>query len=215
MWPAALTRLLRRRIIYIVIVLLLLIYILGHFFDRNPFNTLHYDDYVVQRTRPLLWHQQLLEPDEQLNRTHDPDQHCRNSVQGIQWLADELGFVCQREQILPSGCCNSELPDVSYYSCHTCNQTSMCCEIYEYCVSCCLHPDKRPLLETILETVNAQRYIYAQVEDHFELCLVKCRTNSHSVEHENKYRNARTKHCYGQTEAHESQREVAPQGQKS
>ena len=32
--------------------------------------------------------------------------------------------------------------------------------------------------------------------------------DSHSVQHENKYRDPKSKHCYGLTEAHESQREV-------
>ncbi|XP_030380906.1 UPF0454 protein C12orf49 homolog [Scaptodrosophila lebanonensis] len=212
MWPAALTRLLRRRILLIIFALIAIIYIFGNLFDRNgAFNALHYDEYTVQRTRPLLWQKMLL-PEEHLNRTHDPELRCRNSVQGRELLADERGFVCRREQMLSNGCCNLELADVSYYSCHTCNASSHCCAIYEYCVSCCLHPDKRPLLELVLRSPNGQKYIYATVEDHFELCLVKCRTNSHSVEHENKYRDEEAKHCYGTTEAHESQRAVAPGG---
>ncbi|XP_064555738.1 SREBP regulating gene protein isoform X2 [Drosophila montana] len=213
MWPAALTRLLRRRIIYIILVLLALLYIFESLFDRKgAFSALHYDEYKAQRTRPLLWQQQLLLPEEHLNRTRDPDLRCRNSVQGSQLLADERGFVCLREQMLANGCCNVELPGISYYSCHSCNTTSHCCGVYEYCVSCCLHPNKRSLLEQVLQAQDTQKYIYASVVDHFELCLVKCRTNSHSVEHENKYRNEAAKYCYGTTEAHESQREVAPRG---
>ncbi|KMZ09881.1 SREBP regulating gene protein [Drosophila simulans] len=213
MWPAALTRLLRRRIVYIVLVVLLLIYGFGHIFDRDSFSGLHYDEYMVQRTRPLLWTQQLLAPEEQLNRTRgDPEAHCRNSVQGRQWLADERGFVCRREEVLTNGCCNLELPGIGYYSCRTCNTSTHCCGVYEYCVSCCLHPGQQPLLERVLQAPNTPKYIFASVTDHFELCLVKCRTNSHSVEHENKYRDPAAKHCYGLTEAHESQRDVAPQG---
>ncbi|EDX16314.1 GD24664 [Drosophila simulans] len=125
MWPAALTRLLRRRIVYIVLVVLLLIYGFGHIFDRDSFSGLHYDEYMVQRTRPLLWTQQLLAPEEQLNRTRgDPEAHCRNSVQGRQWLADERGFVCRREEVLTNGCCNLELPGIGYYSCRTCNTST-------------------------------------------------------------------------------------------
>ncbi|XP_017872107.1 PREDICTED: UPF0454 protein C12orf49 homolog [Drosophila arizonae] len=213
MWPAALTRLLRRRIIYIILVLLAILYIFGNLFDQEgAFSALHYDEYKPQRTRPLLWKQQLLPPEEHLNRTKDPDLRCRNSVQGRQLLADERGFVCLREQMLVNGCCNVELAGISYYSCYSCNTTSHCCGVYEYCVSCCLHPNKRSLLEQVLQAHNTQKYIYASVVDHFELCLVKCRTNSHSVEHENKYRNEAAKYCYGTTEAHESQREVAPRG---
>ncbi|XP_026846932.1 UPF0454 protein C12orf49 homolog isoform X1 [Drosophila persimilis] len=212
MWPAALTRLLRRRIIYIILVLLLLMCIIwGNLLDRQgAFSGLHYDDFEVQRTRPLLWTQQLLAPEQHINRTRDTELRCRNSVQGRQLLTDERGFVCLREQALPSGCCNLEMPGIGYYSCRTCNATTNCCRLYEYCVSCCLHPDKQPLLELVLQSAYTPKYIYASVADHFELCLVKCRTNSHSVEHENKYRDGKAKHCYGITEAHESQRDVAP-----
>ncbi|KAH8266993.1 hypothetical protein KR026_001270, partial [Drosophila bipectinata] len=174
------------------------------------FGALHQDEYVV-RTRPLLWTQQLLPPEEQLNRTRaDPEARCRNSVQGRQLLADERGFVCRREELLPSGCCNPELPGIGYYSCLSCNVTTHCCGIYEYCVSCCLHPGKQPLLEQVLRSANTPKYIFTKVADHFELCLVKCRTNSHSVQHENQYRDPAAKHCYGLTEAHESQKNVAP-----
>ncbi|KAH8313943.1 hypothetical protein KR067_004947, partial [Drosophila pandora] len=176
----------------------------------DGFRGQHQDEDVV-RTRPLLWTQQLLQPEEHLNRTRaDPEAHCRNSVQGRQLLADERGFVCRREELLPSGCCNTELPGIAYYSCRSCNTTTHCCAIYEYCVSCCLHPEKQPLLEQVLRSANSPKYIFTKVADHFELCLVKCRTNSHSVQHENQYRDPSAKHCYGLTEAHESQKNVTP-----
>uniref|UniRef100_A0AC11E7M6 SREBF pathway regulator in golgi 1 n=3 Tax=Laurasiatheria TaxID=314145 RepID=A0AC11E7M6_SHEEP len=37
------------------------------------------------------------------------------------------------------------------------------------------------------------------VEDHFELCLAKCRTSSQSVQHENTYRDPIAKYCYGES----------------
>ena len=40
--------------------------------------------------------------------------------------------------------------------------------------------------------------LYSSVSDQFELCLVKCRTSSQSVQHETLYRDARAKHCYGE-----------------
>ncbi|KAH8281175.1 hypothetical protein KR018_002700 [Drosophila ironensis] len=211
MWPAALTRLLRRRIVCLAVALLLLLYAFGSLFDRDTFGGLHQDEYVVQRTRPLLWTQQLLPPEEQANRTRaDSEARCRNSVQGSRLLVDERGFVCRRRELLPNGCCDPELPGIGYYSCRSCNTSTHCCDVYEYCVSCCLHPEKQPLLEQVLRSLSAPKYIYAKVADHFELCLVKCRTNSHSVQHENQYRDPRAKHCYGLTEAHESQQNVAP-----
>lgn len=143
------------------------------------------------------------------NRTNDLSSTCRNSVQGKVLIVDDQGYVCQRADLLWTGCCNVEADQTKHYSCETCNQAN-CCAIYENCVSCCLHPHKRELLEKVLSKASGrQSALFASVKDHFELCLVKCRTNSHSVQHENKYRDPKTKHCYGETEAHESQKEVA------
>lgn len=67
---------------------------------------------------------------------------------------------------------------------------------------------QRPILEIVLEKATGrQTALFATVIDQFELCLAKCRTDSHSVEHENKYKNPESKHCYAFTEAHESQRD--------
>lgn len=66
-------------------------------------------------------------------------------------------------------------------------------------------------LENVLEEASGrQTALFATVKDQYELCLAKCRTDSHSVQHENKYKNPNLKHCYGLTEAHESQREGRP-----
>lgn len=53
-----------------------------------------------------------------------------------------------------------------------------------------------------------QMTVFASVKDNYELCLAKCRTDSHSVQNENRYRDPKAKHCYGETQAHESQRDV-------
>ncbi|RXM90729.1 UPF0454 protein C12orf49-like [Acipenser ruthenus] len=66
---------------------------------------------------------------------------CRNSIQGKVLLTDELGFVCQREDLLVNGCCNVNNPSTSQYLCKSCSSNG-CCGVYEYCVSCCLQPDK-------------------------------------------------------------------------
>ncbi|KAG8234489.1 hypothetical protein J437_LFUL014609 [Ladona fulva] len=85
------------------------------------------------------------------------------------------------------------------YACDTCKENG-CCSIYEYCISCCLDPNKKNILQGVLgkasETFNV---LFASVTDHFELCLAKCRTSSQSVQHENSYRDPRAKHCYGET----------------
>lgn len=93
-----------------------------------------------------------------------------------------------------SGCC----PTFSkQFSCETCDSND-CCAIYEYCISCCMHPQKRPLLQKIISKGVNPDVIFSSVTDHFEFCLAKCRTSSQSVHHENSYRDPRAKHCYGE-----------------
>lgn len=120
-------------------------------------------------------------------------EYCRNSVQGKALIADDKGYVCSRRDLSVSGCC----PDTSKrYSCDSCHND--CCAIYENCISCCLHPHKRPLLQKIISHGISPGVIFSSVKDHFEFCLAKCRTSSQSVHHENSYRDPRAKHCYGE-----------------
>lgn len=142
--------------------------------------------------------------------------------QGRVWLVDDRGLVCLRGAVhSASGCCDPADPSAALHSCATCGGDRAddasdtaephCCSGYEHCVSCCMNPDKRPLLERVIAAAaGRQRAVFATVADHFELCLAKCRTDSHSVQHENQYRRPAAKHCYGLTFAHESQRDVAP-----
>lgn len=239
MWPAALTRLLKRRLIYIVIVLIILVYTVtkvfhkvglitakikylikklsySYYFQQRPnLHLLESNDFTVERTKPLIWRNlaEHLIPDEPKYRTNSPDILCQNTIQGKFLITDDRGFVCKAEHLLANGCCNIELDTTKYYTCETCNNETHCCGIYEYCVSCCLHPEKRPILELALEVIKGrQAMLYAQVNDQFELCVAKCRTNSHSVEHENRYRDIEHRFCYGPTYAHESQIEVSGMG---
>uniref|UniRef100_A0A1X7TNY7 SREBP regulating gene protein n=1 Tax=Amphimedon queenslandica TaxID=400682 RepID=A0A1X7TNY7_AMPQE len=92
----------------------------------------------------------------------------------------------------PTGCCN--IDHSIRFDCSSC-APSMCCAVYEHCVSCCLSSDKKPVLQDIL--TNSIHPVYSSVKDQFELCLAKCRTSSQSVHHENSYRNPDTKYCYG------------------
>ncbi|XP_042895483.1 SREBP regulating gene protein [Parasteatoda tepidariorum] len=124
---------------------------------------------------------------------------CRNSVQGKVLIADDKGYVCSRHDVLSNGCCNVDSSTTSRYNCESCHENG-CCSIYEYCISCCLQPEKRMLLMKILgkasETFNI---LFASITDHFELCLTKCRTSSQSVQHENSYTDPKAKHCYGES----------------
>ncbi|XP_040842869.1 SREBP regulating gene protein isoform X3 [Ochotona curzoniae] len=55
------------------------------------------------------------------------------------------------------------------------------------------------LLERFLNrAAMAFQNLFMAVEDHFELCLAKCRTSSQSVQHENTYRDPIAKFCYGE-----------------
>lgn len=51
------------------------------------------------------------------------------------------GYVCERKDLLVNGCCNVIAPSSRQYICKSCLANG-CCSIYEYCVSCCLQPDK-------------------------------------------------------------------------
>lgn len=122
---------------------------------------------------------------------------CRNSVQGKTLIADERGNVCDRIDLQPGGCCNVKGESTRQFTCAQCDLKSGCCLVYEHCISCCLLPDKQPLLKTILrKALESYNPIYSSVTDHFELCLTKCRTSSMSVQHENSYKDPKYKHCY-------------------
>ncbi|XP_023576742.1 UPF0454 protein C12orf49 homolog isoform X3 [Octodon degus] len=111
----------------------------------------------------------------------------------------QAGYVCERKDLLASGCCDSSVPSTKQYCCDGCLANG-CCGAYEYCVSCCLQPSKQLLLERFLNRAAvAFQNLFLAVEDHFELCLAKCRTSSQSVQHENTYRDPIAKYCYGES----------------
>ena len=67
----------------------------------------------------------------------------------------------------------------------------------EYCVSCCLQSSKQLLLEHFLnQAAVAFQNLSMAVKDHLELCLVKCRTSSQSLQHENTYWDPIAKYSY-------------------
>ncbi|XP_074116147.1 SREBP regulating gene protein isoform X1 [Cotesia typhae] len=151
------------------------------------------------------------------NETENVTKNCRNSVQGKSLIVDERGFVCKRQELLSTGCCKNEQEKISdngdnslvkreRYSCETCNPQG-CCAIYEYCVSCCLHPAKRRSKKDyhgasgrhdISKSRKIEKVIKLRLRnlDRFQLCLAVCRTSSASVRHENTYKDPDSKHCY-------------------
>ncbi|XP_029670036.1 UPF0454 protein C12orf49 homolog [Formica exsecta] len=171
-------------------------------------------------SKPLLWQMEI--PDRadntgnmdmvNLNENNASTQPCRNSVQGKGLIVDERGIVCSRHEVLPNGCCTMELKQASKneetlsmakkerYSCKTCNSRG-CCTIYEYCVSCCLHPDKSILQLKGRKLASARMpkddgRLRIRNPDRFQICLAACRTSSSSVRHENTYKDPLAKHCY-------------------
>jgi len=149
--------------------------------------------YESKRTlrQPFQWN-----PPEESNDTETVK--CKNSKQGRFLIVDQKGFVCKRDAVT-NNCCNPKHSSSKQYSCFSCMKNG-CCGLYEYCVSCCLQPKNQPLLSKILSrNLEAPYKLFAsEVENTFELCLAKCRTSSQSVQHENSYRDANIKYCYGE-----------------
>ncbi|XP_053135816.1 SREBP regulating gene protein [Hemicordylus capensis] len=187
-------RLLRKRWVLGVVFGLSLIYFLSSTFkqeeravqDRNV-------PKAPDEDHPIAWKVQF-----NAANGSRPSNQCRNSVQGKLLITDELGYICERKDLLVNGCCDVDAPSAKLYSCESCLGNG-CCSIYEACVSCCLQPNKQRLLERFLNRAGVSfRNLFMAVEDHFELCLAKCRTSSQSVQHENTYRDPIAKYCYGE-----------------
>lgn len=153
MWWAALIRFLRRRIVLGVIFTFSLLYFIFSYVGKvftpktktpksfkhkfSQGNHLHNDSMIpIRRRQPFIWRTL-----QQHNLSNDAPESCRNSVQGRVLIVDDRGFVCPRHVILQSGCCDDAPHTKPQYSCETCKDNN-CCAIFEYCVSCCLHPDK-------------------------------------------------------------------------
>uniref|UniRef100_A0A182PUB9 SREBP regulating gene protein n=1 Tax=Anopheles epiroticus TaxID=199890 RepID=A0A182PUB9_9DIPT len=216
------TKFFRRRLVLAIIFLLSFSYCMVHLIQRNNSFNLNADYLQTQqllRSKNIIWNKaRHIRPGAKLaevlvgsastiaNETDEdrggeqpaPSNSCRNSIQGKSLLVDDRGYVCARTELLANGCCSENADTVKLFSCYTC-RPNRCCAVYEYCVACCLNPDKRPILEEVLAKANGRQVaLYAEVTDQFELCMTKCRTNSQSVQNENKYRNPEQKHCYGE-----------------
>eukprot|EP00730_Choanoeca_flexa_P003510 TRINITY_DN11430_c0_g2_i2.p3 TRINITY_DN11430_c0_g2~~TRINITY_DN11430_c0_g2_i2.p3 ORF type:complete len:198 (+),score=10.39 TRINITY_DN11430_c0_g2_i2:162-755(+) len=120
---------------------------------------------------------------------------CRNTRIGPKFVADERGYTCSMAETSPNGCCRDS--SRRQYDCRSC-AASHCCQEYHLCVACCLHPEHITLRSLVYRNLTRwQKQALARVNDEFEYCLVKCRTSSQSVRHENKFRNNIYKHCFG------------------
>ena len=130
---------------------------------------------------------------------------CRNTKQGAEYITDSLGYVCSIMHVDPkTQCCKhiddeqarkDGLPPVERYSCSTCH-TNQCCSSYEHCVSCCMDIEKRDDLKRLFQQWKDEK-LFKGVKTVFELCLLRCRTTSKSVQNENRYKDSRYRYCYG------------------
>lgn len=190
MWYAALVRFIRRRLVLGIIFASSLTYCIVSFLREGSNRGMIYQDVSFER-KPFVWRTL-----QEHNDTYD-NIRCRNSVQGQRLLVDDRGYICQRMDVLKNGCCDPEADLTERYSCDTCSDSN-CCVIYEYCVSCCLDPTKRHMLEVVLtKLLTGPNVLFRSLSDDYELCLTKCRTSSHSVLHENSYKDPVHKHCFG------------------
>jgi len=147
--------------------------------------------------QPFSWGDSLEENESETNSSSYTPLTCRNSLQGKTIVTDDKGYVCERDSLLGTGCCNTN-SSLGRFDCSTCDLKIECCSQYENCISCCLRREQKPILQQFLkQAAENNNVLFVSVSDHFELCLAKCRTSSTSVQHENTYRNKDRKHCYG------------------
>ncbi|MBZ3878870.1 UPF0454 protein C12orf49-like protein [Sciurus carolinensis] len=78
----------------------------------------------------------------------------------------------------------SSIPSTKQYCCNSCLAND-CCSTYEFCMSLANSPT-RTLPEALLKRAAvAFQNLFMTVEDHFQLCLAKCRNSSQNMQHEN------------------------------
>jgi len=123
-----------------------------------------------------------------------------HTVSHTEWIADDKGKLCLRENFdNDMGCCEKSVTSFEQGCNLNCNETARCCTIYEFCVACCMSPFSKNVVDQFKK--ETRDLIYTSLlsdTDSFEFCKAKCRTSSHSVIGENKYR-SNWKHCYGGT----------------
>ncbi|XP_047533404.1 SREBP regulating gene protein [Vanessa atalanta] len=189
MWYAALLRFIRRRLVLGIIFASSLTYCIVSFLKEGHGRNMVYQDISLEK-KPFVW--RTLQEHNETNEIA-----CRNSLQGKSVLVDDRGYICQREDLAKNGCCNIESENTKRYSCKSCNESS-CCIMFEYCVSCCIDPTKRSMLQIVLSKLSTdENVLFHSITDDYELCMTKCRTSSHSVLHENSYKNPAHKYCFG------------------
>ncbi|NXE68542.1 CL049 protein, partial [Calcarius ornatus] len=146
---------------------------------------------VQEHEQPIMWKVKFSS-----GNSSQLSNQCRNSVQGKLLITDELGYICERKDLLVNGCCNVHVPSTKLYSCDSCLPNG-CCSIYEFCVSCCLQPSK--VMDFLLLS-RCSQLLGSLWMPCFTVCvLLKLLLLSwQSVQHENTYRDPIAKYCYGE-----------------
>lgn len=101
----------------------------------------------------MIWRETIEQTAKQVENNASTLAACRNSVQGKTLMVDDEGYVCSRMHLAKNGCCdlNAVSTDaLQQYSCESCNADTGCCAIYEYCVSCCLNPERVSVVRHLL-----------------------------------------------------------------
>mmetsp|Transcript_13483 Transcript_13483/g.18474 ORF Transcript_13483/g.18474 Transcript_13483/m.18474 type:complete len:264 (+) Transcript_13483:381-1172(+) len=127
------------------------------------------------------------------SRASATNQLCKNTAQGLHYIADDSGQLCQRDKLdSTSGCCSFAQLD----ACLDCHQASGCCSEFEMCVSCCMKPQNEPAKRKLQAPRGNNKPETGFFNKDFDYCRAKCRTNSKSTVHENAYQ-SNFHHCYG------------------
>uniref|UniRef100_A0A7S0VP30 SREBP regulating gene protein n=1 Tax=Polytomella parva TaxID=51329 RepID=A0A7S0VP30_9CHLO len=117
---------------------------------------------------------------------------CNNTRSGRDYLADNQGYLCQREDFnYDTGCCSSG----KRYDCSFCSPQDSCCSVYEGCVSCCLRSDKHASRRFQTTSLYASAVVRKNFTTPFDFCMSICRTHPLSTAHENNYVSNRH-HCF-------------------
>eukprot|EP01127_Copromyxa_protea_P004411 TRINITY_DN14276_c0_g1_i1.p1 TRINITY_DN14276_c0_g1~~TRINITY_DN14276_c0_g1_i1.p1 ORF type:complete len:200 (-),score=20.24 TRINITY_DN14276_c0_g1_i1:208-807(-) len=150
----------------------------------------------------------LIEPTAPLNtasyrENKEHKKECANTHQGRVWITDDKGFVCRRKEVdVLTGCCKNGTRAVCdrSQSDGDCTSQYACCTSFETCVSCCLTVNDFSSTQQIEELLLGPSFKYAKPANIFDFCLLRCRTSSRSVVHQNAFR-SEWKYCYGSEES--------------
>eukprot|EP00037_Helgoeca_nana_P029672 m.357666 g.357666 ORF g.357666 m.357666 type:complete len:215 (+) comp28026_c1_seq20:2150-2794(+) len=136
-----------------------------------------------------------------------PGTVCRHAQNSPVQAVDSNGRVCHPTSLQASGCCRIPLAitnETRPFSCVGCTNHK-CCSNYARCVACCSGPKHAHDMSAIISARPTARLLLKRLEkpqSQFEWCMLLCRTNSRSTQHQNKFRNPTERHCFGTDLAH-------------